>query len=372
MVHIWSNILEGKDMRSINTVNSLPDVSDSSVYGSEILAFYRAGITRGNDDNGTFNPTSSITRAEAATMFLNLVDSSSRVSGRTYGSEGTGGSESGGQISNAGSSNLDTFVPETDWNIGDGSYENSYGEIGSKSGYEDQLLPDWQYSSDYKRMFDLGNSFRIDKPMNGVVAEDVDFTDYAGGTQDSAFGGKQSLTLKQSVENALEKSIFDSVRIYRKAGSDTIGVYWSVPKMPNGFVVDVTLSEIMQCKNGIVGHGGVTNLSNLSNGSSGSYTEGFYYREYDIKDDTPPDLFEKGNVMFRVEAKVWWGTSDIKDPSSMYSTVDESLVVACDDHIITKAEYGLSAINPSRDEFLGNVPINDLNTVHLLDYFDWN
>jgi M6 family metalloprotease-like protein len=84
-VFAWSKIFEPMDMTPQNTVNSLPDVFAHTLYGDAIMLFYRAGIVSGIDNAGTFRPGNNITRAEAATIFMRLIDSDSRRSGRTFG-----------------------------------------------------------------------------------------------------------------------------------------------------------------------------------------------------------------------------------------------------------------------------------------------
>jgi hypothetical protein len=68
-----------------NTVISLPDVTAGTLYFEDIILFYEAGIIGGVDAKGTFKPSSNITRAEAASIFMNLIDVTKRHSGRTYG-----------------------------------------------------------------------------------------------------------------------------------------------------------------------------------------------------------------------------------------------------------------------------------------------
>ena len=74
-VHILSKLL---DARTINTVNSIPDVKSGDAYADEIFAFYRAGILTGSDRLGTFHPTSSLKRSEAAAILVRLYDASQR------------------------------------------------------------------------------------------------------------------------------------------------------------------------------------------------------------------------------------------------------------------------------------------------------
>lgn len=85
MVHAWSNILQSKDMKKQNTVSRLPDVDESMPYAGDIVLFYEAGILGGVDSQGTFDPDSNITRAEAATVFMKLIDVNKRHNGRIYG-----------------------------------------------------------------------------------------------------------------------------------------------------------------------------------------------------------------------------------------------------------------------------------------------
>ena len=74
-VHILSKLLS---TGAINTVNSIPDVKSGDAYANEIFAFYRAGILTGSDRLGTFHPTSSLKRSEAAAILVRLYDVSRR------------------------------------------------------------------------------------------------------------------------------------------------------------------------------------------------------------------------------------------------------------------------------------------------------
>jgi hypothetical protein len=86
MVRAWVKILEPKDMAKLNTVINLPDVSAETNYAESIFLFYEAGIVGGVDAQGTFKPDNEITRAEAATIFMNLIDVSRRhIYNRVYG-----------------------------------------------------------------------------------------------------------------------------------------------------------------------------------------------------------------------------------------------------------------------------------------------
>ena len=74
-VHILSKLLNAG---TINTVNSIPDVKAGDAYADEIFAFYRAGILTGSDRLGTFHPTSSLKRSEAAAILVRLYDATQR------------------------------------------------------------------------------------------------------------------------------------------------------------------------------------------------------------------------------------------------------------------------------------------------------
>ena len=74
-VHILAKLLNAG---TINTVNSIPDVKSGDAYADEIFAFYRAGILTGSDRLGTFHPTSSLKRSEAAAILVRLYDASQR------------------------------------------------------------------------------------------------------------------------------------------------------------------------------------------------------------------------------------------------------------------------------------------------------
>ena len=74
-VHILSKLLNAG---AINTVNNIPDVKSGDAYADEIFAFYRAGILTGSDRLGTFHPTSSLKRSEAAAILVRLYDASQR------------------------------------------------------------------------------------------------------------------------------------------------------------------------------------------------------------------------------------------------------------------------------------------------------
>lgn len=78
---ILANSLPAEALQAINTVDdgAIPDVSMSASYAEYVYKLYRAGILTGSDANGTFNPTTYITRAEAAAVVSRMAESNNRV-----------------------------------------------------------------------------------------------------------------------------------------------------------------------------------------------------------------------------------------------------------------------------------------------------
>jgi len=72
LAHIYANALPGSEYAQINSILSLPDVSDKNVYWTEILKLYNAGILAGADEYGTFHPLDKISRAESAAIISRL------------------------------------------------------------------------------------------------------------------------------------------------------------------------------------------------------------------------------------------------------------------------------------------------------------
>lgn len=60
------------ELPALNTVEELPDYDGSSLYFDQVLLLYRAGILRGDDEYGTFRPTSQVRRCELAAMLTRL------------------------------------------------------------------------------------------------------------------------------------------------------------------------------------------------------------------------------------------------------------------------------------------------------------
>jgi len=58
---------------------AIPDVYESYSYGQAVYRLYRAGVLTGSDNAGTYYPGRTLTRAEAATIIMRVVDASARV-----------------------------------------------------------------------------------------------------------------------------------------------------------------------------------------------------------------------------------------------------------------------------------------------------
>ena len=68
MAYIFANVFSGEEAETSEL--RPPDVDANNPYADQINFLYSIGVLRGNDDKGTFAPTSNITRAEAATILL--------------------------------------------------------------------------------------------------------------------------------------------------------------------------------------------------------------------------------------------------------------------------------------------------------------
>lgn len=64
------------DLQPINLVEdgAIPDVDMNADYADAVYLLYRAGVLSGSDANGTFNPDSTISRAEVATIVTRMVE----------------------------------------------------------------------------------------------------------------------------------------------------------------------------------------------------------------------------------------------------------------------------------------------------------
>ncbi|MFP4698504.1 MAG: S-layer homology domain-containing protein [Eubacteriales bacterium] len=74
-VQIFGKSLPQEALEEINIVedDNIPDVNTDAIYGTAVYMLYRAGVIVGNDEEGTFEPEESITRAEAAAIITRMV-----------------------------------------------------------------------------------------------------------------------------------------------------------------------------------------------------------------------------------------------------------------------------------------------------------
>lgn len=78
MVYIFAHTLPASELKQINTVNSLPDVTNSTPNSSYIYSLYRAGVLTGDAGTRAYRPDSNISRAEAAAIIARIVLPSER------------------------------------------------------------------------------------------------------------------------------------------------------------------------------------------------------------------------------------------------------------------------------------------------------
>ncbi len=69
---ILAKALPADALDAINNISILPDVNKSSAYGEAVFTLYNAGVLTGSDTKGTFNPASSISRGEVATIIARM------------------------------------------------------------------------------------------------------------------------------------------------------------------------------------------------------------------------------------------------------------------------------------------------------------
>jgi|LSQX01.1.fsa_nt_gb hypothetical protein len=81
-VQIFAKALPEEAMEIINWVEdgAIPDIKIEYNYANAVYFLYRAGILTGSDKLGTFNPSSTITRAEAAALVTRMADINLRQS----------------------------------------------------------------------------------------------------------------------------------------------------------------------------------------------------------------------------------------------------------------------------------------------------
>ena len=78
MVDILDRAVPDSEKAAIHSDVTVPDLAQSAPYGGVVYRWYRAGITQG-DQNGNFNGSSHITRAETAAILCRLAGLAERV-----------------------------------------------------------------------------------------------------------------------------------------------------------------------------------------------------------------------------------------------------------------------------------------------------
>ena len=71
--------ISSAELKPLNQVENIPDVSAADEYYAEILLLYRAGVLNGADAQGNFMPQKSVTRAETAAMLSRLISPQLRM-----------------------------------------------------------------------------------------------------------------------------------------------------------------------------------------------------------------------------------------------------------------------------------------------------
>lgn len=70
--------LPDEAMPALNNITSIPDVPKSASYADAVYRLYNAGIIKGKDEYGTYQPANNIQRAEVATIVTLMADASKR------------------------------------------------------------------------------------------------------------------------------------------------------------------------------------------------------------------------------------------------------------------------------------------------------
>lgn len=81
MAKLFANALPEEYFAPINEISSIPDVNEKEEYADTLLMLYKAGVVLGSDEYGTFHPTNSIKRSEAAAIINRVALPENRKSG---------------------------------------------------------------------------------------------------------------------------------------------------------------------------------------------------------------------------------------------------------------------------------------------------
>ncbi len=80
MVQLYARALPKEFFPAKNDISYIQDVPENMFFHDDVLLFYRAGILNGNDDYGTFLPTSYVTRTRGAAILARVALPESRLS----------------------------------------------------------------------------------------------------------------------------------------------------------------------------------------------------------------------------------------------------------------------------------------------------
>lgn len=72
MAYIFANALPAAELKQINTINSIPGITNSTANNSFIYSLYRAGVLTGDNGTRAFRPDYKISRAEAAAIITRI------------------------------------------------------------------------------------------------------------------------------------------------------------------------------------------------------------------------------------------------------------------------------------------------------------
>ncbi len=81
MATLFANAMPKEYFTPKNDVTAIPDVNKNEEYADTLLMLYKAGVVLGSDEYGTFHPTNSIKRSEAAAIINRVALPENRVSG---------------------------------------------------------------------------------------------------------------------------------------------------------------------------------------------------------------------------------------------------------------------------------------------------
>ena len=76
---LLASTLPAEALKAVNQVDALPDVSSSDPWSKSVLLLYRAGVFAGRDQQGTFLPRATLSRAECAVLIVRMLEPERRL-----------------------------------------------------------------------------------------------------------------------------------------------------------------------------------------------------------------------------------------------------------------------------------------------------